>query len=132
MLPEDLPAGFAGNLLALKQEIWKRRSATAEARRAGARGVSRGDPGPAECREIVAAECARAARRGDRHGGAGNDPGRAGGAAWIIGGYAVVIQDTAGLREAASLAEGEGVRRAEVAAEAADLVLWLSDCREPD
>jgi tRNA modification GTPase len=46
-----------------------------------------------------------------------------------IGGYPVVAFDTAGLREAASAAEAEGVRRARRAAEDADLVLWLEDSR---
>lgn len=44
-----------------------------------------------------------------------------------LDGYPVVLFDTAGLREAESLAEQEGVRRAERSAEAADLVLWLAD-----
>jgi tRNA modification GTPase len=46
-------------------------------------------------------------------------------------GYPVALYDTAGLREAASLAEQEGIRRAERTAEAADLVLWLEDCTGP-
>ncbi len=50
-----------------------------------------------------------------------------------IGGYPVIAFDTAGLREAGSAAEAEGVRRARRAGEAADLVLWLEDCRlEPE
>jgi len=48
-----------------------------------------------------------------------------------IGGYPVVLYDTAGLREATSKAEAEGVRRAQRTAEAADLVLWLEDCQMP-
>lgn len=48
-----------------------------------------------------------------------------------IGGYPVLLYDTAGLREAASVAETEGVRRARLAAENADLVLWLHDCTAP-
>ena len=46
-------------------------------------------------------------------------------------GYPVLLYDTAGLREAASAAEIEGVRRAERTAEAADLVLWLEDSAAP-
>ncbi len=46
-----------------------------------------------------------------------------------IGGYPVVAFDTAGLREAGSAAEAEGVKRARRTGEAADLVLWLEDCR---
>jgi tRNA modification GTPase len=48
-----------------------------------------------------------------------------------LAGYPVVLYDTAGLREAGSLAEREGVRRAGVAANEADLVLWLQDCTTP-
>lgn len=44
-----------------------------------------------------------------------------------LGGYPVLLYDTAGLRETASEAEREGVRRAVRAGEAADLVLWLHD-----
>ncbi|MGH6922295.1 MAG: tRNA uridine-5-carboxymethylaminomethyl(34) synthesis GTPase MnmE [Propylenella sp.] len=44
-----------------------------------------------------------------------------------VRGYPVLLFDTAGLREAASEAEREGVRRARAAGEAADLVLWLED-----
>ena len=46
-------------------------------------------------------------------------------------GYPVLLYDTAGLREADSLAEQEGVRRARRTAEDADLMLWLSDCEAP-
>jgi tRNA modification GTPase len=44
-----------------------------------------------------------------------------------LGGYPVILCDTAGLRDAASLAESEGVRRARASAERADLVLLLDD-----
>jgi tRNA modification GTPase len=44
-----------------------------------------------------------------------------------LGGYPVLLFDTAGLREAGSRAEAEGVRRAERTAESADLILWLAD-----
>ena len=46
-------------------------------------------------------------------------------------GYPVILYDTAGLREADSLAEQEGMRRARRTAEDADLLLWLSDCEAP-
>jgi tRNA modification GTPase len=46
-------------------------------------------------------------------------------------GYPVVLFDTAGLREASSAAEAEGVRRARRTAEDAELLLWLSDSAEP-
>lgn len=42
-----------------------------------------------------------------------------------LGGWPVLILDTAGIREAESLAEREGVRRAIAHGEAADIVLWL-------
>jgi tRNA modification GTPase len=48
-----------------------------------------------------------------------------------LGGYPVILCDTAGLREAASLAETEGVRRARLSAERADLVLLLDDMEGP-
>lgn len=44
-----------------------------------------------------------------------------------IGGYAVTLVDTAGLREAENIVEREGVRRARARGEAADLVLLLAD-----
>jgi tRNA modification GTPase len=46
-------------------------------------------------------------------------------------GYPVALFDTAGLREASSAAEAEGVRRARRTAEDADLLLWLSDSADP-
>ena len=48
-------------------------------------------------------------------------------------GYAVIVADTAGLREAADAIESEGVRRALARARASDLVLLLLDnsAREP-
>jgi tRNA modification GTPase len=44
-----------------------------------------------------------------------------------LNGYPVLVFDTAGLRDAASAAEQEGIRRARLTAEASDLVLWLED-----
>jgi tRNA modification GTPase len=44
-----------------------------------------------------------------------------------LGGYAVILADTAGLRAASEAVEAEGVRRALARAEAADLVLLLLD-----
>lgn len=46
-------------------------------------------------------------------------------AALIIGGYAVTLSDTAGLRDSEDPVEAEGVRRARARAEAADLRLWV-------
>ena len=49
-----------------------------------------------------------------------------------IGGYAVIVADTAGLREAADAVESEGVRRALARAEQSDLVLLLLDASAAD
>jgi tRNA modification GTPase len=49
-----------------------------------------------------------------------------------LGGYPVTVVDTAGLREAASMAEREGIRRAEERARRADLVLALEDLTRPE
>lgn len=43
----------------------------------------------------------------------------------VIGGYAVTLSDTAGLRESDDPVEAEGVRRARVRAEQAELRLWV-------
>ena len=43
----------------------------------------------------------------------------------IIGGYAVTLSDTAGLRDSPDPVEAEGVRRARARAEDADLRLWV-------
>ncbi|MBW3099141.1 tRNA uridine-5-carboxymethylaminomethyl(34) synthesis GTPase MnmE [Pseudohoeflea coraliihabitans] len=47
-----------------------------------------------------------------------------------LGGFLVLLTDTAGLRDAADPIEAEGVRRSRIAAEAADLVLLVSDENE--
>ncbi len=47
-----------------------------------------------------------------------------------LGGYAVTLVDTAGLRETASAIEQEGIRRAEERARNADVVLWLEDAAD--
>lgn len=49
-----------------------------------------------------------------------------------IGGYAVRLMDTAGIRASEDLVEMEGVRRAHAAAEDADLVLLLQEPGETD
>ena len=49
-----------------------------------------------------------------------------------LGGYPVVVMDTAGLREAEGRVEAEGVRRSYARAEAADLVLWIVDAAAPE
>ncbi len=49
----------------------------------------------------------------------------------IIGGYAVTLSDTAGLRDSADPVEAEGVRRARARAEAADLRLWIRGPGDP-
>jgi tRNA modification GTPase len=48
-----------------------------------------------------------------------------------LGGHAVVLADTAGLRAAAGRVEEEGIRRAVARARAADLVLWVCDATAP-
>lgn len=45
----------------------------------------------------------------------------------VLGGFAVILADTAGLRETADLVESEGVRRALARAESADVRLGLLD-----
>jgi tRNA modification GTPase len=44
-----------------------------------------------------------------------------------LAGFAVIVSDTAGLREGAGEVELEGIRRSLATAKAADLVLWLTD-----
>lgn len=43
----------------------------------------------------------------------------------MIGGYAVTLSDTAGLRDSEDVVEAEGIRRARLRAEQADLRLWV-------
>lgn len=50
----------------------------------------------------------------------------------VIGGYAVTLSDTAGLRDSDDPVEAEGVRRARLRAEQADLRLWVRAPRDPD
>jgi len=47
----------------------------------------------------------------------------------MIGGYAVTLSDTAGLRDSEDVVEAEGIRRARLRAHEADLRLWV---RAPD
>ncbi|MBS0253183.1 MAG: tRNA uridine-5-carboxymethylaminomethyl(34) synthesis GTPase MnmE [Proteobacteria bacterium] len=47
-----------------------------------------------------------------------------------LGGLPVIVSDTAGIREAASEVEQEGIRRSLAAARDADLVLWLTEKAE--
>lgn len=44
-----------------------------------------------------------------------------------LGGFPVIIMDTAGLREGAGAVESEGIRRALKSADEADLRIWLAD-----
>lgn len=46
-------------------------------------------------------------------------------------GLPVIVSDTAGFREAEGAVEQEGMRRSLAAAQAADLVLWLTDATHP-
>jgi tRNA modification GTPase len=50
----------------------------------------------------------------------------------VIGGYAVTLSDTAGLRDSEDVIEREGVRRARVRAEEADLRLWIRAPGDPE
>jgi len=43
----------------------------------------------------------------------------------VIGGYAVTLSDTAGLRDSVDVVEAEGIRRARARAENADLRIWV-------
>lgn len=43
----------------------------------------------------------------------------------MVGGYAVTLSDTAGLRDSDDVVEAEGIRRARLRAEGADLRLWV-------
>lgn len=47
-----------------------------------------------------------------------------------VDGFPVVINDTAGIRQTIDQVEGEGVRRAKLAAEAADLIIHVIDSKE--
>ncbi|WP_245297161.1 MULTISPECIES: tRNA uridine-5-carboxymethylaminomethyl(34) synthesis GTPase MnmE [Rhodomicrobium] len=49
-----------------------------------------------------------------------------------LGGFPVILMDTAGIREAAGEIEREGVRRTLERAQEADLVLWLDDATAPE
>ena len=49
-----------------------------------------------------------------------------------LDGLAVVVSDTAGLREARGAIEAEGIRRALSRARGADLIVWLVDATAPD
>ncbi len=49
-----------------------------------------------------------------------------------INGYAVVISDTAGIRETDNTIEREGIRRAHLRADESDLVIWLSEIDSDD
>ena len=50
----------------------------------------------------------------------------------VIGGYAVTLSDTAGLRDSDDVVEAEGVRRARARAEAADLRVWVRAPGDPE
>jgi tRNA modification GTPase len=50
----------------------------------------------------------------------------------VIGGYAVTLSDTAGLRDSDDPVEAEGVRRARARAQAADLRLWVRGPGDPE
>jgi len=47
-------------------------------------------------------------------------------------GYAVVISDTAGLRESKNIVEAEGIKRAQLKGLEADLVIWLTELNDEE
>jgi tRNA modification GTPase len=47
-----------------------------------------------------------------------------------LGGFPVIIMDTAGLREGAGAVESEGIRRARMSADQADLRIWMADIKD--
>ena len=49
-----------------------------------------------------------------------------------IGGYAVIVSDTAGLRESDNIVEVEGIKRAQLKGSEADLVIWLTELNDND
>ena len=49
-----------------------------------------------------------------------------------LGGFAVIVSDTAGIREARGDIEREGIRRTFAEGRAADLVLWVMDASAPE
>lgn len=48
-----------------------------------------------------------------------------------LGGYAVILTDTAGIREATGAVEAEGIKRTMARSREADLVLWIVDAGDP-
>ena len=50
----------------------------------------------------------------------------------VLAGYKVILADTAGLRDTTDEIEAEGVRRARVWADNADLRVWLADGMDPE
>lgn len=49
-----------------------------------------------------------------------------------LAGMPIIVSDTAGFRETDGAIEREGMRRSQVVAEAADLVLWLTEASAPE
>ena len=49
-----------------------------------------------------------------------------------IDGYAVIVSDTAGLRESDNIVEKEGIKRAALKGSEADLVIWLQELDDTD
>ena len=47
-----------------------------------------------------------------------------------IDGYAVIVSDTAGLRVSENIVEAEGIKRAQLKGEEADLVIWLKELHD--
>lgn len=49
-----------------------------------------------------------------------------------IDGYAVIVSDTAGLRLSDNIAETEGIKRAQLKGQEADLVIWLTELNDEE
>ena len=100
-------------------------------RRAPARRLPRRHRRTAQRRQVASAECARAARRGNRVGGGGDDARRHRGPSRsrrLTGDRHRHGGDTRGAQGAV---EAEGIRRTLARVEDADLVLWLVDATAP-
>jgi tRNA modification GTPase len=128
-VPEALPASFSSELAGLKAEM-QEALATADRGKRVREGFRVAIMGPANAgkssllnalaREAVAIVT--------------DEPGTTRDVLEVplnLNGHSVIVHDTAGLRDSLSVAEQEGVRRARSAGDAADLILWVEDCRAP-
>ena len=119
-----LPAGFAQNLAALRDELLEAAASVGRGRivREGLRVALAGPPNAGKSSLLNALAKSDVAIVTD-------EPGTTRDVREVaidLGGRLVLLIDMAGLRETASKAEAEGVRRAKEELARADLVLWLS------